>query len=140
MAYEVQTEILIQSSKEKVWKIFSDFDNYPNWNPFINYIRGAVIPGRKIRVSIMGISFNTKVLVYEPFRELRWKGHLLIPGIFDGEHYFILDEIDNGAVRFRQGEIFSGILVPLCKRILNTKVKQGYEKMNVKLKELVEKN
>ncbi len=139
MAHEVKTEIIIQASPEKIWKIFSDFDNYPNWNPFIQYIKGPVEVGNKIKVSIMDMPFKPTVLKCDEMIEFRWKGHLIVPGIFDGEHYFILENLGNGTIRFHHGELFSGILVPLFKKQLNTKVKAGYEAMNVKLKELSER-
>ena len=37
MAKEIKTEILINAIPEKVWSIFTNFDNYPNWNPFNSF-------------------------------------------------------------------------------------------------------
>ena len=88
----------------------------------------------------MKMPFKPTVLKFQKHKEFRWKGHLIIPGIFDGEHHFIFEDLGNGSVRFNQGEVFSGILVPLFKKQLNTKVKAGYEAMNVKLKELSERS
>jgi hypothetical protein len=34
--------------------------------------------------------------VVQPERELRWLGHFIVSGIFDGEHYFVLDPRKNG--------------------------------------------
>ena len=34
----LRTEIIIQSTREKVWKILTDFDTYGEWNPFITEI------------------------------------------------------------------------------------------------------
>jgi hypothetical protein len=48
MAKEIKTEILINANTEKVWSIFSDFKNYPNWNPFIKFLAGRVEVGKKI--------------------------------------------------------------------------------------------
>jgi hypothetical protein len=33
------------------------------------------------------------VLEVVPGRTLRWLGHLLVPGIFDGEHYFEIEPL-----------------------------------------------
>ena len=41
-------------------------------------------------------------------------------------------------MRFVQREIFSGLLVPLFAKDLNTKTKQGFEAMNQALKQLAE--
>lgn len=47
MATEIKTEILINAAPEKIWAILTDFDNYPNWNPFIKTIEGRVEIGSK---------------------------------------------------------------------------------------------
>ena len=66
---------------------------------------------------------------------LKWLGHLLFPGLFDGEHSFQLIDNGNGTTTFRQSEIFKGILVGLL-NLENTR--KGFEAMNKKLKEMVE--
>ena len=52
MAKEIKTEILINASPTKVWSILTDFDNYPNWNPFIKSIIGNVKIENKITTRI----------------------------------------------------------------------------------------
>jgi hypothetical protein len=143
MATTIKTEIRIQASPEKVWAIFSDFKNYPTWNPFIKKIEGSVELGRHFKAYIEppqsnGMTFKPKVLVYEPQKELRWIGRLLLPGIFDGEHYFQLIDNGDGSTTFVQGEKFKGILIPFFKKMLEVNTLQGFELMNLKLKELVE--
>ncbi len=78
--------------------------------------------------------FRPTVLAVEEHRELRWKGKLLLPGIFDGEHYFKLVPRPDGGILFEQGELFSGVLVPFFKRSLDVATKQGFVAMNVALK------
>ena len=83
--------------------------------------------------------FQPKVLVCEPKTELRWKGKLVIPGLFDGEHYFKLEPKAHGGLVFRQGEVFSGLLVPLFRRSLDGATKQGFIAMNEAIKHEAEK-
>jgi len=47
----------------------------------------------------------------------RWRGHFLVPGLFDGTHEFALEPLDSGT-RVTQRERFTGILVPLMRSIL----------------------
>ena len=141
MIKEIKTEIAINASPDKVWAILNDFGNYPQWNPFIKSIKGEVKVGNKITARIeppntKGMTFKPKVLAYETNKELSWIGHLLFSGIFDGEHKFELIDNGNGTTTFIQGEKFKGILVGLL-NIENTK--KGFEAMNEKLKELVER-
>ncbi|QNK64579.1 SRPBCC domain-containing protein [Pedobacter sp. PAMC26386] len=141
-AKEIKTEILINAAPQKVWAIFSNFDNYPNWNPFIKSIQGRIDSGSKITVRIeppngSGMTFNPEVLVFAENKELSWKGKLLFKGLFDGTHKFELIDNGNGTTTFIQMETFTGILVSLFESQLD-KTEIGFKSMNVKLKELVE--
>ena len=140
MAKEIKTEILIHATLDKVWTILTNFENYPNWNPFIKSVIGEVKVGNKITVRIeppkeKGMTFKPTVLIYEANKELRWIGRLLFPGLFDGEHKFELIDNGNGTITFRQSEKFKGIFVWFL-NVENTK--KGFEEMNGKLKELSE--
>jgi len=145
MAKEIKTEILIHATPEKVWSILTNFDNYPNWNPFIKSINGEVKVGNKITARIEppeanGMTFKSRILTFETKKELSWLGHLIIPGLFDGNHKFELIDNGNGTTTFIQSEKFKGILVPLLKKQLDNNTKRGFVEMNKKLKELAESN
>jgi hypothetical protein len=66
--------------------------------------------------------------------EFRWLGRFLLPGIFDGEHYFQMLPGTPGRLRFVQGEKFRGLLVGLAKGGLDSKTKAGFVAMNQALK------
>jgi len=143
MAKQIKSEVIIHASPDKVWAILTDFNQYPNWNPFIKYIKGPAIEGKKIIARIEppssnGMTFKPKVLVYETNKEFRWIGHLLLPGLFDGEHCFTLVDNGNGTTTFIQSETFHGILVPLFKKMLDVNTINGFNQMNQKLKEQAE--
>jgi hypothetical protein len=143
MAKEIKTEIQINATPERVWAILTDFDAYPTWNPFIKSLTGEVKVGNTITARIeppkaKGMTFKPKVLTFEANQEFRWLGHLLIPGLFDGEHRFQLIDNGNGTTTFIQSEKFKGILVPLFKKMLDINTVNGFNEMNQKLKEIVE--
>ena len=71
-------------------------------------------------------------------KEFRWRGRLLLGGLFDGVHKFEIIDNGDGTVTFKQSEKFKGILVPLFKKMLDTNTKDGFDQMNLKLKELAE--
>jgi|TARA_B110000285_G_C15111969_1_gene611644 hypothetical protein len=144
MALEIKTEIIINATPEKVWKILTNFRAYPNWNPFIKSIEGQVTIGEKIIARIeppeaKGMTFKPKILTVVKNRELSWLGHLLFPGLFDGKHKFELIDNGNGTTTFIQSEKFKGILVPFFKKQLKNNTKNGFIEMNKKLKEIAEK-
>ena len=77
------------------------------------------------------------VLKAESERELRWSGGL--PGLLRAEHYFVIERIGPAKLRFRHGEIFSGLLVPIVWPILRRSGREVYEAMNAALKRRVER-
>jgi hypothetical protein len=140
---ELRSEIEIEASAERVWGVLTDFAAYPEWNPFIRRVSGRVeVEGRLVvrmqPSGTMGMTFRPTVTKIEPDRELRWLGYLLVPGIFDGEHIFEIEELERDRVRFVQREVFEGLLVPLLARSLDRDTQRGFEEMNRALRERVE--
>ncbi len=136
---EVFSEIEIQAPAERVWQVLTDFASYPEWNPFICRISGQPKEGTRLKVYIelpgaKGRTFRPKVLKADPNHELRWLGRLLIPGLFDGDHIFSIEQLGSNRVRFVQREIFSGFLVSFLAHGLDTKIRLGFERMNQALK------
>lgn len=142
MTEQIYTEILIDTTPNKVWKILTDFEKYPEWNPFIKSFEGNVKTGNTISVRIEpsngnGLTFKAVVIAYEPEKEIRWLGKFFIKGLLDGEHQFKLIDNQNGTTTFIHTETFNGILVYLLKKNL-TNTKSSFEEMNRALKELAE--
>lgn len=84
------------------------------------------------------MNFEPHLLVVKKDEELRWLGRLLIPGLFDGEHYFIVEEISDEKVRFIHGEKFRGILALLLWGSVEPGTKRGFQAMNKALKDRAE--
>ncbi len=140
---ELFTEIEIAASPERVWQILVDFSQFPAWNPFIKKAEGEIKEGNRLKVHLAppggtGMTFDPVVKRVILHREFCWLGHLIIPGLFDGEHIFEILPTDNGEVRFVQRETFRGILVPLFWKSLETSTKQGFQDMNAALKQRAE--
>ena len=136
---EIHTEIEINAAAEKVWRVLTEFAAYPDWNPFVRRVEGEVSVGSRLHVYIQpsaskGMSFRPTVLVADPNREFRWLGHLWLPGLFDGEHSFLIEPLGEGRVRFVQRERFGGLLVPLFSKMLDGDTRRGFEEMNRALK------
>jgi hypothetical protein len=141
--HRVDTSIEIAASAERVWSLLMDFPCYGRWNPFVRSIEGDASPGQTLRVFIQppgarGMWFRPRVLVNEPRREFRWRGKVLVSGVFDGEHFFRLEPGPAGGLVFHQGELFSGLLVPFFRRALDGPTRQGFMAMNEALKRTAE--
>lgn len=141
MATVLQTDIAIAAPIERVWNVLTDFEAYPDWNPFILTVEGEALEGDRLRVTMrppggMPIVIRPTILIVEEPFELRWRGRLLVPGLFDGEHFFELATV-RGGCKLVHGEIFTGIL-PGALGGLMAQTELGFKLMNAALKSRVE--
>jgi hypothetical protein len=70
---------------------------------------------------------------------LSWLGRVGLPGLFDAEHHFFIEQRDDGGVRFHHGERFRGLLLPFMKTMLQRDIRPAFEAMNRALKQRVER-
>jgi hypothetical protein len=143
MSKQLRTQIDIDATAEKVWQVLTDFDAYPQWNPFMTRASGTPERGERLTIRMQpeggrAMTFRPTVREAVPQRRLRWLGHLLVPGIFDGEHSFTIEPLDGGGVRLVQQEDFRGVLVPLLARSLDRRTLPAFERMNQALKQRAE--
>ncbi len=139
----LETFILINASRETVWRVLTDFARYPDWNPFIVSIKGTPEAGTYLKNSMLlnGKTqvFTPKVLEAEQNKKLAWLGSLWFKGVFDGRHEFLIEETRTGQVRLVQREFFSGVLSGLILKMIGPATLQNFEKMNQALKAQAEK-
>ncbi len=140
---QLSAEIEIDAPAERVWQVLTDFAKFPEWNPFIRQMSGEARVGARLQIRIgasgtRAMSFRPKMLNVEPNRELRWLGRVLIPGLFNGEHSFTIEPLDEKRVRFVQHEKFTGLLVPFMAKSLDRDARRGFEEMNQALKQRAE--
>ncbi len=140
--YTLSTEIVIEAPIDIVWNVLVDNAHWEDWNPFIVKSHGQMKIGGRITNTMMlnGNSFTFKPVInhFEPNSSLSWKGQLIFPGIFDGEHVFNLISLPGGSTRFEQIEIFSGLLAGWFMRKYGKDTHDNFIKMNKALKTYVE--
>jgi len=109
----VETVIDIPASRGAVWEALTNVEGHANWNPFIINMEGEIGEGLRLKNTMspspgQSMVFKPKILKVEQNRELRWLGRFLLPGLFDGEHYFILEDSLTGT-KLTHGENFKGL-------------------------------
>jgi hypothetical protein len=80
------------------------------------------------------MTFKPEVTAVEAERTFEWLGRLILPGVFDGRHRFELEATPNGGTHLFHAEHFTGVLVRLMRKSLDTQTVQGFELMNTALK------
>jgi hypothetical protein len=132
----VQTDIA--APVQTVWAELAAVATYAEWNPFITTLEGELVAGSRLKVRIVppggrAMTFRPTVTVVEDGKRLEWLGRLVVRGVFDGRHSFVLEDLGDGVTRLTQAEEFSGILVPFTNTILE-RTRTGFEAMNEALR------
>ncbi|WKN40766.1 SRPBCC domain-containing protein [Tunicatimonas pelagia] len=139
---ELTTEIIINASAKRVWQVLTNFSAYQEWNPFIVSSSGKALKGSRLTNQMKQgdktMTFSPKLISVEENRRLEWLGHLWIPGIFDGHHIFVIEEIAPQQVKLIQQEKFSGLLRGLIMKQAGETTQAGFIAMNRALKERAE--
>lgn len=140
----VQSEITIDAAPERVWAVLTDFAAHPGWNPFITQIDGLPQVGRKLTLRARsprgrGMTFRSTVGAVDPGRHLGLLGRLLVPGLFDTVHEFVLTPTADGRTHLLQSETFSGVLVALLGKAVQ-QASTVAEQLNQALKTRVEQH
>ena len=135
----LSTEVEIAAPASVVWEELTVGTAYPEWNPFVKRLSGDMEVGNHLDVTIQPegnapMDFTPEVLVADKDSEFRWVGKLGFRGVFDGEHYFILEETDQGTTILHHGENFRGILAYPLIALIGADTLSGFEAMNQALK------
>ena len=138
--WTISTVVEIDAPPARVWRVLVDLPAYREWNPFIVEATGMVAAGERLslRMALPGresMSIAPRLLIVEPERELRWKGRLLLPGLFDGEHAFVLTALADGRTRLDHWERFAGVLLPIAKGMIYDATVQSFHALNAALAE-----
>lgn len=138
----IETGVHIEATPEQVWAVLVDFAAYPAWSTQLS-VAGRAEQGQRLRVTAAapgekGMRFTPLVLAVEQGRVLRWRGRLLVRGLCDGVHEFVLSPQGAGT-RLVHAEDFSGMLVPFLGGAL-AQTGQRMREQNQALKRHVERS
>ena len=142
MSKRLSTHVGIEATPERVWEVLTDLAAYPEWNPFIVRAEGTVGPGRRLTLTMQpaggrAMTLRPRLVEVAVHRELRWRGRLVLPGLMDAEHTFLL-RAQGGGTRLVHQETFRGVLVPFVAASLDRNTLPAFVAMNEALKRRAE--
>jgi hypothetical protein len=141
--FEIRAEIMLNARMEDVWQAIIAMDQYHRWNTQLAYLGGEVALGSqvKLKLSVAGADpyeFTPTINHWQPQQTFGWIARTGLPYVFDGEHYFELQE-KQGQVWLINREVYSGILTPVIRRQPMMKnAPAGFEQMNEELKQYLD--
>ncbi|MGW4381451.1 SRPBCC family protein [Kitasatospora sp. NPDC004531] len=114
-ACEVRAEAEFRGTPEAVWQLLTDHARYPQWHPVVVRVEGELAVGARqtevVRTaSGRELTFRPVLTVVAPGRELTRAGRLLVPGLLDNTHSYLITDLGDGRVRVVQRERFTGLL------------------------------
>lgn len=141
----IQTEIEIDAPPIIVWEVLTDLSSYREWNPHITAASGDLREGADVEIEVQSNveSSNSRsqtmtptVTILEPRRTLQWDGTILFSWVFEGQHTYHLEPLDDDRTKFVNNEHRSGILAPF---VTSDDTWRDYEAMNQALAERAER-
>lgn len=143
MTETIETEIMIDTSPERVWAALTDYGRYGEWNPYIFRIEGEPALGSTITVHASPapgadpLVQPIQVVAVEPCAVMRWEGGLPDRAQFLGDHWWTLDAQGPGT-RLCQFEHFSGALAPAILEAHRDLIRGNFVRSNEALKAHIE--
>ena len=141
---EIKTEIVINASKEDIWAVLSNINNYENWNNIITDVKSSlqVDRGFRFKIAVFGLSVPMVAKVHraDENRYLGWGNDYQswIKVVLAAHHYFEIIELSDSQCKFVHGEQFYGV-VPFVLWPTIRKMAKSYQTFNENLKSAVEK-
>ncbi len=142
--FEIDEKVEVQAPVEKVWATIIDFESYSEWNSQLEYLGGTVEPGGQLQLKLSAAGaepyeFKPIISHWEENKRFAWLARTGLPRIFDGEHFFELEKIDNNTTMVTNREEYRGVLSLIMKNLPMMKdAPEGFKKMNVELKNYIE--
>ncbi len=136
-------KININASKETVWNVITDFENYPKWNSVLKMDKNDnLILGDNFDVSIVQpngkkSNFKATAIGKEEFQSFSASQTIIGKWFFQAIHFFIIEEVDEEHVTFIQKWELKGIIALLFRKQI-CKELEVFKLMNKELKEVIE--
>ncbi|MFV0573520.1 MAG: SRPBCC domain-containing protein [Xanthomarina gelatinilytica] len=133
----------INASKETVWNVITDFENYPKWNSVLKMDNNAnLVLGDKFDVSIeqpntKQSNFKATATGKEEFQSFSASQKIVGKWFFQATHFFIVEEVDEEHVTFIQKWELKGIISSLFRKQIFKEL-EVFKIMNKELKEFIE--
>jgi hypothetical protein len=129
--------IIIEAKPEKIWKVLTNIDDWPDWQNEISLARihGPLQPNVSFTWKSGGMKINSTLHTVAPYYSIGWTGKVF--GIY-AIHNWNMKVVD-GATEVTVSESMEGLMARLFKRKLQPTLDKGMERWLQLLKEESEK-
>ncbi len=132
--FEIDHVLRVEAPAETVWRVITDFDAYPEWNPFVVGCASTLVPGDPIdmRVALVGPVMRQRETIFEhePGRRM---GYGLAPnftGALASNRTHEVEALGPASSEYRSHFELSGWLSPLVRGLLGSRLEAGFAAMS----------
>ena len=134
-----RTTFPIGASATTVWKVLTDFERYPEWNPSLPSISGELRPGATVALTLgmpgrPSPKVKAKLGDVDVGRRLTWHGNAGADWLFAGDREFVIDEQPDSTVLFTHVEDVHGALFPVFRAFMGGAIQESHDAVNAALK------
>ncbi len=131
--FQIVIERNIAAGRGQVWHVITDFERYPEWNPFITSCKSSLEVGSPIAMKVRllpGLILPQRETVRVNVKDERLEYGIRLPlGLLRSARTHELTAIDAGGTRYRSGFTLQGPLAPLVKLLLAKPLRKGFQGM-----------
>jgi uncharacterized protein YndB with AHSA1/START domain len=115
----VRVSTTVAAREREVWRLLTDLDAYPRWNPTFVSADGTLNEGATLELRVRSPdgeveSREVSVLDVKPIHKLRWQERLLLPGVRDREVTIRVRSSRRGETVVTAAERVEGVLAPFA--------------------------
>ena len=129
---QIDARIEIDAPSERVWRVLTDFERYPEWNPFVPHVEARLEMGAavRMRVNLVG-SFELPqtefITTLDPGRRICWTMNWLPAWLLCATRCQWLEPLSTGT-RYVSTDTLTGLLAPLVVRVFGASMQRGFER------------
>ncbi len=140
--FEIDHDIEIQAPAEAVWAVITDFDRYPEWNPFVVSARSSLTPGEPIdmKVKLLG-PVQRQVEIILDVREGEGFSYCMKPfplGALSSRRSHRITTINDRCCRYQSHFELRGWMMSLVRGLMRGALQRGFDGMSEGIRERAE--
>jgi len=133
----------IGTPSQWVWDILTDFECYPEWNPFTTTAKGRLALGNSLDLYVVmpsrGDRTQTEIIsTIAPPNQLAWGMTLGFKKLLSARREQILTTIDSQRCSYTTNDAFNGLLAALVYRLFYDDIKSGFNNVAYALRDRAE--
>ena len=113
-----RVDVRIKAEAARVWGLLTDAKDFPRWNSTVASIDGEIRDGARLKIHVPGSDrvFTPVISGVLSQAHMTWTGG--VAWLFKGVRTFDLEPASDGSTAFTMEERFSGLMLPVVRRLL----------------------